>query len=77
MDLSSILEIKHTIGENEADVRPPNSEKIYHVKEYRLDVYGKNTIEYFNKVGIWHPIKKKKFEQLLNSVRDRQTGAPC
>lgn len=74
--LLSHISIIHTTGESEADVKPPKSNKTYHVKIYRLDIYGKNAIDYFKKVGIWHPIKKQKFEEYLNSVRDRETGAP-
>lgn len=70
------LKIKHTIGERVETSKPPNSEKVYTATRFRLDVYGKNAIDYFNKVGIWHPIKRQRFLILLNSVKSRETGAP-
>ncbi len=70
------LKITHTTGESIEDLKPPNAKKVYHVEIYRLDVYGKNAIKYFNEIGIWHPIKKRKFLKFCDSVRSRETGTP-
>ena len=70
------LDIKNTIGQSEEKLVPPRSKKIYQITMYRLDVYGKNAIKYFNEIGIWHPIKHKKFLIFLDALESRETGAP-
>lgn len=60
------LGIHHTIGEALEHSKVPRTNKIYDVQMYRLDVYGKNAVEYFYKIGFWHPQKLRKFWKIMS-----------
>jgi hypothetical protein len=68
--------VHHTVGENIERSRPPRSRKVYERKFYRLDIYGKNVIKYFEIFGMWHPVQKRKLESTINNFiqRVRETG---
>ncbi|MBL7169469.1 MAG: LAGLIDADG family homing endonuclease [Candidatus Aenigmarchaeota archaeon] len=79
--VSSILEyyrIIHTIGKSFESSKPPNTDKIYERDYYRLDIYGKNVKRYLKIFGVWHPIQRRKIENIIFEFeRVRETGAPC
>ena len=67
--------VHHTIGENIGRSRPPHSKKVYEREFYRLDIYGKNAIKYFEIFGMWHPTQKRKLELIINALsKVRETG---